>query len=93
MAKKATGKIEDMLGELGKKIDILIEEAKVAKDEIRDDVEVKIEDLKQKKEKLEADISQYQQKEKWQEAKGHFVTGIHELKNAMETLISTIRKN
>ena len=69
MAKDTAGKLEDVLRELGKKIDHLIDEAKDAKDEIRDDLEEKIQDLKAKKDKIEEDIHTYKDSEKWQETK------------------------
>lgn len=92
MATEKSGKIEDILRELGKKIDVLIDEAKVAKDDIRDDIEVKIEELKKKKDKLEDDINNYKQKESWQEAKGHFTNAINEVRQAMEALIASVKK-
>lgn len=92
MANTKSGKVEDMLRELGKKIDVLIDEAKVAKDDIRDDIEEKIKDLKKKKDKIEEDISNYKKDEKWNEAKSHFTAAITELRQAMESLISSVKK-
>jgi ribosome recycling factor len=92
MATEKSTKIEDILSELGKKIDVLIEEAKIAKDTVRDDLEVKIEELKKKKEKIEEDFEEYKQKESWQDAKNHFSNAIDEIKQAVESLISSIRK-
>ena len=92
MATEKSGKIEDILRELGKKIDVLIAEAKVAKDGVRDDIEEKIEELKKKKEKLEEDINDYKQKESWHEAKSHFTNAIHEVRQAIEALIATVKK-
>lgn len=92
MASEQAGKIEEMLRELGKKIDHLIEEAKDAKDEIRDDLEVKIKDLKTKKDKIEEDISNYKDDEKWQETKTHFSKALAEFRQAMESMITSIKK-
>ena len=68
MEKESTkGQVENILAELGKKIDQLIEDAKGAKDTIRDDIDVKIVDLKTKKAKIEEDFKSYQDKneDKW----------------------------
>jgi predicted nucleic acid-binding Zn-ribbon protein len=92
MEKEQAGKVEEMLRELGKKIDVLIEEAKEAKDDLRDDIEEKINEFKKKKEKVEEDLSNYKKEERWQEAKSHFTSAISELKHAIESLISSIRK-
>ncbi len=88
MAEKTKGRVEDLLRELGKKIDELIIEAKDAKDEIRDEVEKKIQDLKRKKEELEKEMEDYKNQEKWQEAREHFFTALQELKKAAETIFS-----
>jgi len=82
------GKIEDILRELGRKIDVLIEEGKDAKDEIRDEVEKKIQELKSKKDELEQEWDEYKQNEKWKEAKSHFMKALHELKAAVESVFS-----
>ena len=92
MANEKSNKIEDLLRELGKKIDILIAEGKEAKDEVRDDIEKKIAELRKKKEQLEEDIRNYKQKESWQDAKTHFSNALNELRNAVESLISSVRK-
>ena len=86
MAKKSQGKVEDILKELGKKIDILIADTKNASSELRDDVEKKIVELKEKKEKLEEEFNNYKKQEKWQDAKSHFTSALNELKLAIETL-------
>ncbi len=82
------GQVEGILTELGKKIDILIHEAKDAKDDIRDDLEEKIKELKDKKETLEDDFNEYKDKgkDKWDEAKPHFTSAFNELKLAMDKL-------
>jgi uncharacterized coiled-coil DUF342 family protein len=88
MEEKTRGKIEELLTELGKKIDELIVEAKDVKDDLRDEIEKKIKDLKDKKEDLEKEINDYKNQEKWQEAKEHFFTALHELKKAAESIFS-----
>jgi predicted nucleic acid-binding Zn-ribbon protein len=92
MASDTAGKVEDMLRELGKKIDHLIDEAKEAKDDIRDDLEDKIKDLKNKKEKIEVDINEYKDSEKWQETKEHFSNAMAEFRQAMEAMITSLKK-
>ena len=81
------GQVENILAELGKKIDQLIEDAKEAKDTIRDDLEEKIEELKKKKEKIEEDFQNYQEKNegKWDEVKDHLESALNELKLAAAT--------
>lgn len=81
------GQVENILAELGKKIDQLIEDAKGAKDTIRDDLEIKIEELKKKKEGIEEDFKNYQQKNegKWDEVKDHLENALTELKMAAST--------
>ncbi len=85
MKKKSTkGQVENILAELGKKIDQLIKDAKGAKDTIRNDLEVKIEELKQKKAKIEEDFKSYQEKHegKWDDVKEHLEKALNELKMA-----------
>lgn len=78
------GQVENILAELGKKIDQLIEDAKGAKDSIRDDLEVRIDELKEKKSKIEEEFSAYQDKNegKWEDVKGHLEKALNELKMA-----------
>ncbi len=85
MKKESTkGQVEDILSELGKKIDQLIEDAKGAKDTIRDDIEIKIEELKEKKSNIEEEFNAYQEKHegKWDDVKGHLEKALNELKMA-----------
>ena len=88
MADESGGRVEDILAELGKKIDQLIEDAKEVKDDVRDEVEKKISELKTKKEKLEDDFKDYKQQEKWQDAKEHFHSALMELKRAAEAVFA-----
>jgi len=88
MQKDETGKVEELLKDLGKRIDLLIEEGKKAKDEIRDDLETKITDLKRKKESLEEEFKTGKTGEKWKEAKVHLAAAGDELKKAMDSLFS-----
>ncbi|MFY0599746.1 MAG: hypothetical protein JXR03_08735 [Cyclobacteriaceae bacterium] len=83
----AKGQVEGILSELGKKIDHLIVETKGAKDDVREEVENKIKELKNKKEKLEDDFKEYKDKEKWNDAKSHLSSAIDELKKALGAVI------
>lgn len=82
------GQVENMLKELGKKIDHLIADTKEAKDDITDDIEKKIVELKKRKEKLEKDWEEYKEEDKWKETKSHFINAINEIKAGMESLFS-----
>ena len=80
------GQVENLLSELGKKIDILFSEAKDAKDDFRDEFEKQVHDLKDKKEKLQKEFEEFKSQDKWDQAKQHFVGGVNELKKAIETV-------
>ena len=84
MSEDSKGKVENLLTELGKKIDHLIEEAKEASGEVREEVDQKIEELKERKDKLEEEFQEFKNHERWQEAKVHFASAAHELKQAVE---------
>lgn len=93
MAKKKVtedpkGQVENLLSELGKKIDHLIIETKGAKDEVTVEIEKKITEVK-KKEKLEADFESYKDKneDKWHEAKTHLNGALDELKKAISAMM------
>ncbi|MBV6643637.1 MAG: hypothetical protein KI791_23155 [Cyclobacteriaceae bacterium] len=94
MAKDTKGQVEEILSELGKKIDVLINETKNAGGEVRDDIEDRIRELKKRKSKLESDFRAYKDKndDKWQEIKQHLVTAVHELKLAVETAFTDSQK-
>ena len=94
MAKDTKGQVEEILSELGKKIDLLIQETKSAGGEVRDDIEDRIKDLKKRKSRLESDFRAYKDKndDKWQEIKQHLVTAVHELKLAVETAFTDSQK-
>jgi hypothetical protein len=78
--------VEDILKELGRKIDILIEDAKGASDDIKGDIEEKIQDLKGRKESLENDFKTFTSNNegKWSEIKTHLNTAGEALKMAAE---------
>lgn len=84
MSEDSKGKVENLLKELGRKIDHLIEEAKEASGEVREEVDQRIDELKERKDKLEEEFKEFQSQERWQEAKSHFSSAVHELKLAAE---------
>lgn len=86
MSNETKGQVENILTELGKKIDQLIEEAKVAGEDLREDVQVKIEELKVKKQQLEREFEDYKSSEKWKEAKEHFSQALGEFKKGFGTM-------
>ena len=88
MAGDTRGQVQDLLSELGKRIDVLIDEAKEAKDDIRDRVEQEIEELKVRRDKLEDEFQDFRDQEKWGEAKQHFMAAAGELKKAAEKIFS-----
>ncbi|WP_436515561.1 hypothetical protein [Ekhidna sp. To15] len=65
--------VEDILAELGKKIDHLMAETKKAGNKVTDDMEKQIEKLKAQKDKLEEDLKDKtsDSSEKWGQAREH----------------------
>lgn len=65
--------IEDILAELGKKIDHLVAETKKAGTKVTEDMEAKIQKLKAQKDKLEEDLKDQASgsNERWVEARDH----------------------
>lgn len=94
MSNDTKGQVENILAELGKKIDLLIVETKHASADVREDVEKKIKELKKKKQKIEEDFETYKSKNdgKWQDAKSHLSSALQELKMAIEAVFSTTTK-
>jgi predicted nucleic acid-binding Zn-ribbon protein len=86
MAEDKKGQVENILKELGHKIDVLIADAKGAKDEIRDDIEEKISELKSRKDKLEDEFEEFKNDNegKWGEIKSHLKLAAEEIKKAAE---------
>ncbi|MEO9483846.1 MAG: hypothetical protein ABJG47_10390 [Ekhidna sp.] len=66
-------KVEDILTELGKKIDHLVAETKKAGTKVSDDMEKQIQKLKSQKDKLEEDLKNQASHggEKWGQARDH----------------------
>ena len=88
MEDKSRGKVEEILRELGHKIDILINETTSSSKEVRSELEKTIELLRIRKEKLEEEFNTYAGQEKWQTTKHHFDNAIDELKKAVEAILN-----
>jgi|TARA_B110000027_G_scaffold102797_1_gene108830 hypothetical protein len=93
MEDQSRGKVEEILRELGQKIDVLINEATSSSQEVRSELEKTIQLLKIRKEKLEEEFNTYTGQEKWQATKNHFGNAIGELKKAVEALLNKNEKN
>ena len=93
MEDQSRGKVEEILRELGQKIDVLINEATSSSQEVRSELEKTIQLLKIRKEKLEEEFNTYTGQEKWQTTKNHFGNAIGELKKAVEALLNKNEKN
>ena len=93
MEEHSKGKMEDILRELGHKIDILINEATSSSREVRSELENAIQSLKKRKEKLEEEFNTYTGQKKWQITKNHFDNAIGELKKAVEVFLNKNRKD
>ena len=78
-------KVEEILSELGRKIDHLIEETKQAGSKASEEMEVHIEKLKEQKERIEAEIRNSSSKpnEKWSEAKEYLNEAAESLHRAI----------
>ena len=93
MEDHSKGKMEDILRELGHKIDILINEATSSSREVRSELDKVIQSLKKRKEKLEEEFNTYTGQKKWQTTKNHFGNAIGELKKAVEALLNKNKKD
>lgn len=82
------GKVEDILTELGKKIDQLIGETKKAGSNVSEETQNQINNLKAKKEKLEEEFKGYSANsgEKWDHAKIHLNEAATEIRRAFEAM-------
>lgn len=86
MANDTKGQVENILAELGRKIDQLIQDTKGAREDVREDVEKKIRDLKKKKAKIEEEFNTYKDRneDKWKGAREHLTAAARELRKAAE---------
>lgn len=82
------GQLESVLADLGKKIDQLIAETKVATADVREEMEKKVTELHQKRNQIEDEIRAYRDKNepKWKEAREHLNNAAGEMKKALDKL-------
>lgn len=90
MEKESKGKAENLLKDIGKKIDELIEDLKVAKDQAKVDYADRIEELKKNAETLKGEFNTFKEthKDRWDEAEASLEKAGKELKNAFEAVFS-----
>lgn len=79
-------KVEDILAELGKKIDQLVAETKKAGSKVSEDMEGQIAKLKVQKEKLEKQIKDGTTNEKWVQAREHMNDAASAINKALGVL-------
>jgi polyhydroxyalkanoate synthesis regulator phasin len=78
--------VEDLFRDLGKKIDQLIERGKMNSEEIRVELDKRVEEIRRNKEKLEEDFKNFTgDKEKWKAVESSLENAAKELKRAVET--------
>lgn len=80
--------VESILSELGRKIDHLIDETKKAGAKVSEETELKIQNLKERKDKIEEDIKDKTANtgEKWIKAKSHLNEAADALRLAAEAI-------
>ena len=93
MEDHSKGKMEEILRQLGQKIDLLIKEATSSSKGVRSELEKTIQSLKMRKENLEHEFYDYTGQKKWQTTKNHFGNAIGELKKAVEALLNKNERN
>lgn len=82
--------VESILSELGKKIDHLIDETKKAGSKLSEETEIKIQELKRQKEKLEEEFRDRTSgsSAKWSQAREHLNEAAEAMRKALETLFA-----
>ncbi|UII32682.1 hypothetical protein LVD17_02385 [Fulvivirga ulvae] len=88
------GKAEHLFQDIGKKIDELIEDLKVAKDQAKVDYADRIEELKRNAETLKGEFKNFKEthKDRWEEAETNLEKAGQELKNAFEAIFKKTGK-
>jgi Sec-independent protein translocase protein TatA len=85
MESEKRGKIEQLLMELGRKMDQLIHEAKHATGDLQQDFSEKMEEMNKSREKLEQELKDFTQDEaKWKEVQIRLQNAAHEIRQAVE---------
>jgi len=83
------GKMENMLKDLGRKIDELIAKSKDGTSDFKMDIDARKEELKRNMETLETETKRFvQDKEKWRDVEAKLKNVVIELKDAVETAFS-----
>jgi len=78
--------VEDLFRDLGKKIDQLIERGKMSSEDVREDLDKRMEEIRKNKEKLEEDFKNFTgDKEKWKAVENSLENAARELRKAVET--------
>ena len=87
MEENTKGRLEKILGELGVKLDQLMEDAKEATGGVREEVDDHINDLKDLGRKMENEYKEYKagNEGKWDEVKKHISTAAMEVEQAVKT--------
>ena len=78
--------VEDLFRDLGKKIDQLIERGKMSSEDVREDLDKRVEEIRKNKENLEEDFKNFTgDKEKWKAVENSLENAARELRKAVET--------
>lgn len=81
--------VEDLFRDLGRKIDQLIEKGKQSSEEVRNDLDKRVEEIRKNKEKLEKDFKSFTgDKDKWKAVESSLENAAKELRNALEIVFS-----
>jgi vacuolar-type H+-ATPase subunit I/STV1 len=85
MAENFRGKAEEMLAELGRKVDQLIHESRGASEEIREEIEERIAELKRNKEQLENEVHNFSKNRdpKWKAVEEKLGRAVDEVREAI----------
>lgn len=94
MDTRTEGKAEGLFKEIGRKIDDLIVDLKVAKDQVKVDYASQIEELKRNAETLKDEFSNFKEnhKDQWEEAEASLERAGQELKNAFDVIFRNKEK-
>lgn len=79
------GEMEQILAELGRKMDEIIQKARHASGDLQQEFSGKLDELNRSKEKLEEELKDFTQDEaKWKEVQARLQNAAHELRQAIE---------
>ena len=89
MTKENQGRMEDLLKDLGRKIDEIVSKTKDGTQDFKVDIDARKEELKRNMDTLENETKKFiQDKEKWTEVESKLKNVVYELKDAVETAFS-----